>query len=112
MKKDIAQQDKGEVNVVQQKEGEVNIAKEIEEGEKEIVLSTLSSTHALSEIIKLKEKVESQENPNEFVKELVRGLDDESSQADIKKTTKKIFVVCEIFVVKNLLWIDETTKIY
>ena len=47
------------------REGEVEIAKEIEEGEKEIILSSLASSHALKEIVKLKEKVESQENQNE-----------------------------------------------
>ena len=36
------------------REGEVKIAKEIEEGEKEIVTSCLKSKHALEEIIKLK----------------------------------------------------------
>ncbi len=77
------------------REGEVVIAKEIEEGEREIVLSSLSSSHALQEIVKLKEKVQSQENQNEFVKDLVRGLDDESSQNDIKKMKDRIFVICE-----------------
>ena len=77
------------------REGEVNIAKEIEEGEKEIVLSTLSSTHALKEIIKLKEKIEAADNQNEYVKDLVRGLDDESSADAIKKMKEKIFGVCD-----------------
>ena len=77
------------------REGEVEIAKEIEEGEKEIILSSLASSHALKEIVKLKEKVESQENQNEFIKELVRGLDDESSNSDIKKTGVRIFEVCD-----------------
>ena len=77
------------------REGEVEIAKEIEEGEKEIILSSLASSHALKEIVKLKEKIESQENQNEFIKELVRGLDDESSNADIKKTGVRIFEVCD-----------------
>ena len=67
------------------REGEVVIAKNIEEGEREIILSSLSSTHALKEIVKLKTKIENSENPNETVKELVRGLDDESSQPEIKK---------------------------
>ncbi|MEE2743542.1 MAG: sigma-70 factor domain-containing protein, partial [Bdellovibrionota bacterium] len=77
------------------REGEVVIAKDIEEGEREIILSSLSSTHALKEIIKLKSKIENSENPHETVKELVRGLDDESSQADIKKTKDKITAVIE-----------------
>ena len=77
------------------REGEVVIAKEIEEGEREIILSALSSTHALKEVVKLKEKIESQENPQEFVKELVRGLDDESSPADIKKTKDRIYAVID-----------------
>ena len=71
------------------REGEVEIAKEIEEGEKEIILSSLSSSHALKEIIKLKDKIASQENPNEFIKELVRGLDDESTAAEIKRQGQK-----------------------
>jgi RNA polymerase primary sigma factor len=77
------------------REGEVVIAKEIEEGEREIVLSAISSTHALKEIIKLKDKIETQENQQEFVKELVRGLDDDSTAADIKKTQDTIFKVCD-----------------
>ena len=77
------------------REGEVEIAKEIEEGEKEIILSSLSSSHALKEIIKLKEKIHSQENPSEFIKELVRGLDDESTSAEIKKTGTRIIAVCD-----------------
>ncbi len=71
------------------REGEVEIAKEIEEGEREIILSALSSTHALKEVVKLREKIETQENPQEYVKELVRGLDDESSPADIKKVQNR-----------------------
>jgi RNA polymerase primary sigma factor len=39
------------------REGEVKIAKEIEEGEKEIILSCLHSKHALEEIAALKDKV-------------------------------------------------------
>ncbi len=77
------------------REGEVEIAKEIEEGERVIILSALTSTHALKEIVKLKEKIETQENPFEFVKELVRGLDDESSQADIKKTKDRIYAIID-----------------
>ncbi|MBT7610250.1 MAG: RNA polymerase sigma factor RpoD [Bacteriovoracaceae bacterium] len=77
------------------REGEVVIAKEIEEGEREIVLSSLSSSHALEEIVKLQEKIVGQENQNEFTKDLVRGLDDESSQNDIKKMKERIFAVCD-----------------
>ncbi len=77
------------------REGEVEIAKEIEEGEREIILSSLASSHALREIVKLKERIEGQENQPEFVKELVRGLDDDSSQADIKKTQTTIYKVCD-----------------
>ena len=77
------------------REGEVVIAKDIEEGEREIILSSLSSAHALKEIIKLKSKIDNAENPNEMVKELVRGLDDESSQSDIKKTKDRIISVIE-----------------
>jgi RNA polymerase primary sigma factor len=77
------------------REGEVVIAKEIEEGEREIILSALSSTHALKEVGKLKEKIETQENPQEYVKELVRGLDDESSPADIKKMKDRIYTVID-----------------
>lgn len=76
------------------REGEVVIAKEIEEGEREIILSALKSSHALKEIVRLKDKIESQENQNEFVKELVRGLDDDSSANEIKKTMKLIIETC------------------
>ncbi len=75
------------------REGEVVIAKEIEEGEREIILSSLASSHALEEIVKLKDRVESQENQSEFIKELVRGLDDESSAGDIKKYKDRIYAV-------------------
>ncbi|MCP4914210.1 MAG: RNA polymerase sigma factor RpoD [Oligoflexia bacterium] len=76
------------------REGEVVIAKEIEEGEREIILSALKSSHALKEIVRLKDKIETQENQNEFVKELVRGLDDDSSANEIKKTMKLIIETC------------------
>ncbi len=77
------------------REGEVVIAKEIEEGEKEIVLSCLNSKHALEEISKLKEKIDAAEAQSEYVKDLVRGLDDESSDKDIEKFRKRIYEVCE-----------------
>lgn len=77
------------------REGEVEIAKEIEEGEREIILSCLKSSHALNEITTLKDKIESQENQSEFVKELVRGLDDDSSTREINKYQKTIYEVCD-----------------
>ncbi|OUR98767.1 RNA polymerase sigma factor RpoD [Halobacteriovorax marinus] len=77
------------------REGEVVIAKEIEEGEREIILSAVKSTHAIKEIVRLKAKVETQENQNEFVKDLVRGLDDESSNNDIAKVRTQIYKVCD-----------------
>ena len=83
------------------REGEVKIAKEIEEGEKEIVLSCLKSKHALEEIIKLKNKIIQAEEQNEYVKDLVRGLDDESPEKDIHETRDRIFGVVEH--VKDLL---------
>jgi len=83
------------------REGEVEIAKEIEEGERKIILSSVTSTHALKEIIKLKEKIEFSENPNEFVKDLVRGLDDESTPQEIKKVKDQIYNIID--QIKNLL---------
>jgi RNA polymerase primary sigma factor len=83
------------------REGEVKIAKEIEEGEKEIVLSCLKSKHALEEIVKLKNKVVQAEEQNEYVKDLVRGLDDESAEKEIHETRDRIFAVVEH--VKDLL---------
>lgn len=83
------------------REGEVKIAKEIEEGEKEIVLSCLKSKHALEEIVKLKNKVVQAEEQNEYVKDLVRGLDDESTEKEIHETRDRIFGVVEH--VKDLL---------
>ncbi len=77
------------------REGEVVIAKEIEEGEREIILSAVTSTHALKEIVKLKEKIETQENQQEFVKELVRGLDDESKETEIEETKQRIYAVID-----------------
>lgn len=83
------------------REGEVKIAKEIEEGEKEIVISSLSSMHALQEIIKLKDKIIQAEDQNEYVKDLVRGLDDESSNDEIIKVRDRIYKVVE--TLKHLL---------
>ncbi len=83
------------------REGEVKIAKEIEEGEKEIVLSCLNSRHALEEIAKLKNRIVQAEEQNEFVKDLVRGLDDESAEKDIHETRDRIYSVVEH--VKDLL---------
>ncbi len=77
------------------REGEVKIAKEIEEGEKEIVQSSLASAHALKEIVKLKEKILSAEDHYEFTKDLVRGLDDESSKSAITKVKNTIIATCE-----------------
>lgn len=77
------------------REGEVVIAKEIEEGEREIILSAVTSTHALKEIVKLREKIETQENQQEFIKELVRGLDDESKETEIEETRSHIYVVID-----------------
>ncbi|MAX67932.1 MAG: RNA polymerase sigma factor RpoD [Halobacteriovoraceae bacterium] len=77
------------------REGEVKIAKEIEEGEKEIVLSCLHSKHALEEVVKLREKILAAEDQSEFVKDLVRGLDDESSEKDILKERERILTVCD-----------------
>jgi RNA polymerase primary sigma factor len=77
------------------REGEVKIAKEIEEGEKEIVLSCLKSKHALEEIVKLKNRVIQAEEQNEFVKDLVRGLDDESAEKEIHETRDRIYAVTD-----------------
>ncbi len=77
------------------REGEVEIAKEIEEGEREIILSSLSSSHALREIVRLRDKIDSQENQMEYVKDLVRGLDDESPLEEITSVQEKIFKVVD-----------------
>jgi RNA polymerase primary sigma factor len=79
------------------REGEVKIAKEIEEGEKEIVLSCLNSKHALEEITRLKDKIKDTDDDarSEFVKDLVRGLDDESKEKDIEKVRERIYQVCD-----------------
>ncbi len=77
------------------REGEIEIAKEIEQGEKEIITSSLSSFHAVEELLKLKEKIEQAENPLEFVKDLVRGLDDQSKESEILAVKKKIFQVID-----------------
>ncbi|MBL6989096.1 MAG: RNA polymerase sigma factor RpoD [Bacteriovoracaceae bacterium] len=79
------------------REGEVIIAKKIEDGEREIILSSIGSTHALKEIVKLKDRIIIQENPEEFVKELVRGLDDESTEEELIKYKDEICSeICEI----------------
>jgi RNA polymerase primary sigma factor len=83
------------------REGEVKIAKEIEEGEKEIILSCLNSRHALDEIVKLKNKIIQAEEQNEFVKDLVRGLDDESPEKEIIDVRDRMYAVVDH--VKDLL---------
>lgn len=77
------------------REGEVVIAKEIEEGEREIVTSCLTSIHALREIIKLKDKIETQEDVNEYVTDLVRGLDANSPKKEILETKSNIFKIID-----------------
>ena len=62
---------------------------------RKIILSALASTHALKEITKLKERIETSENPLELVKELVRGLDEESTQEQIKDTKETIIHVVD-----------------
>lgn len=96
------------------REGEVEIAKEIEEGEQEIILSALSSAHAMKEIIRLKERIDTAENPSEFVKELVRGLDDESTQKEIdemKKMIEEVIALVSAYVAAHELE-DGTLKKY
>ena len=77
------------------RDGEVEIAKEIEEGEREIIVSSLSSTHAMKEIVKLKDKINTAETQDEYVKELVRGLDDNSTKDQIHKVRDLILKTCE-----------------
>ncbi len=94
------------------REGEVVIAKEIEEGEKEIVQSCLASAHALQEIVKLKEKILSAEDHYEFTKDLVRGLDDESTKSAITKVKNIIIATCEKLqlIVDDIINEDGTLK--
>ncbi|MCY4644376.1 MAG: RNA polymerase sigma factor RpoD [Bacteriovoracales bacterium] len=73
----------------------MSIAKEIEEGEREIIISTLVSSHAIREIIKLKEKIDLADNQEEFVKDLIRGLDENSSKDQIRKTKNLIIETCD-----------------
>ena len=76
------------------REGEVAIAKEIEEGEQEIIISALSSTHAIWEIIKLKEKILLANNQDEHVKDLVRRLDENSTKDQANKVRNLIIDTC------------------
>ena len=94
------------------REGEVKIAKEIEEGERDIILSSLKSSHALKEIVALKNKIESQENYTEFVRELVRSLDDNSTQKEVDKIKKGIYKTCDRIetLLKNVEKEDGTLK--
>lgn len=95
------------------RDGEVVIAKAIEEGEREIVQSALSSAHALHEIVKLKDKINQAEMQEEYVKDLVRGLDDESKPEDIEAFKKRIFDVCDRvgLLVKDMIADDGTVKV-
>lgn len=94
------------------REGEVVIAKEIEDGEREIILSSLKSAHALEEIIKLKEKILSLEDYTEFVRDLVRGLDEESPQKEVDKVKDRIFATCDRVekLLKEIIDEDGTLK--
>ncbi len=94
------------------REGEVEIAKEIEEGEKEIVCSAFSSTHALSEIVKLTDRINTAEDQKEFTKDLVRGLDDESTDGEIEKVRKKIFATVDALkaILNEIVAEDGTLK--
>lgn len=83
------------------RDGEVNIAKEIEEGERDIILSCLHSIHCLNEITTLYDKVESAEDKDIFVRDLVRGLDENSSNAEVKKVLDTIKLICSR--IKNFL---------
>ena len=76
------------------KDGEVVIAKEIEEGEREIVFSSLSSTHAMREIIKLKDKIFLSDGQDEYIKELVRGLDENSTKDQTHKVRDLMIETC------------------
>jgi len=92
------------------REGEVKIAMEIEEGEKEIILSSMSSMHALQEVIKLKDKILQAEEQNEYVKDLVRGLDDESPIEEIIAVRDRIFKVVDSLkqLIDNMMAEDGT----
>ena len=83
------------------KKGEVVIAKEIEEGEREIVVSALSSTHAMREIIRLKDRILLSDNQDEYVKELVRSLDENSTKEQTHKIRDLIIETCN--QLQNLL---------
>ena len=76
------------------RQGEVKIAKEIEEGERNIVISALSSSHAMREIISLKERISLAENQDEHVRELVRSLDDNSTRDEVQKVEELITSTC------------------
>jgi RNA polymerase primary sigma factor len=93
------------------RDGEVLISKEIEEGEKEIITSSLSSIHAIEEVIRLKEKLNQSENKLEFVKDLVRGLDDESKESDILAVQNKLL---KIILKAELLYstVQKTDQIF
>ena len=49
----------------------------------------------MEEIAKLKDRVNAADDENEFVKDLVRGLDDESTEKDILDFKQRIHSVCE-----------------
>ena len=76
------------------REGEVVIAKEIEEGERDIVTSAMSSTHAMREIIKLEGRIAMAEQKDECVKELVRSLNENSTKEQIRKVRNLIIDTC------------------
>ena len=87
--------DEEEAEKVQPEVVEDPLAAAEEEGEKEIVTSCLKSKHALEEIIKLKQRVQQAEEQNEFTKDLVRGLDDESPEKDIIEVRERIYKVVD-----------------
>ena len=77
------------------REDEIRICKEIEEGEREIIQATTNSPYTLREVVKLKERIENEENQEEFVKEIMRGLDENSTPQQITKERDKVMSTCQ-----------------
>jgi RNA polymerase primary sigma factor len=73
------------------REGEVEIAKRIEEGERKILQSVLSSSAAVEELLELGEKLR---KGKVRVKDVVKDVDEEDAEFDEKWHTER---VCKVF---------------
>lgn len=84
----------GRFSLLTRKE-ELLIAKEIEMAERDIVQSALTSSHVLTEIVRLKERLEKAENKDDLTIELVRCPNENFPPEALKSVQKNIYEVSD-----------------